>query len=262
MTRKECFVILQVNEGAGLDDIKRAYRRLAFALHPDLNPDNANAAREFQRLNEAYVLLCDIHQKNEAKAAENDATEKARDQARKAYEKAKGRFEEPKQNGGTRPKQTSSGPAKPEPRTVKEKERDEVLRDLLRDPFARRVFEDIYSQVRHDAAHVRRKGKAVATRSGEAANDAFGAVGRVAGSVKDWVQRQIDDEQTVHLPCTQLVPGARLRLQIRHGFTNKAQTIELTLPPEFQPGRAVRLKGLGKRIGSWRGDLYLKILAK
>ena len=248
MTRKECFAILQVREGAKLDDIKRAYRRLAFALHPDLNPDNANAAREFQRLNEAYVLLCDIHQKTEKKTAEktaeDNATEKARAHARQAYEKAKGRFEEEQKNSKAGSKSTSGSQPKPPPRNTRDKERDEVLRDLLRDPFARRVFEDIYSQIRHDAANVRKKGKAVASRGGVAANDAFGAVGRMAGSVKDWVQRQIDDEQTVHLPFGQLMPGARLRLQIRHGFTNKPQTIELTLPPEFQPGRAVRLRGL------------------
>ena len=57
MTRKECYAALELPEGAPAAEIKRAYRRLAFALHPDLNPDVPNASRRFQRLNEAYVLL-------------------------------------------------------------------------------------------------------------------------------------------------------------------------------------------------------------
>ena len=57
MTLRECYRILQVGNGASLDEVKKAYRKLAFELHPDLNPGRPDAARRFQRLNEAYVLL-------------------------------------------------------------------------------------------------------------------------------------------------------------------------------------------------------------
>ena len=33
----------------------------------------------------------------------------------------------------------------------------------------------------------------------------------------------------------------------------------MTLPADFTPGKPVRLKGLGKRVGPWQGDLYLTI---
>ena len=52
----ECYHILGVPQGASLDEIKHAYRTKAFALHPDLNP-SAGASRQFQQLNEAYVIL-------------------------------------------------------------------------------------------------------------------------------------------------------------------------------------------------------------
>ena len=52
----ECYRILGVPQGASLDEIKHAYRTKAFALHPDLNP-SAGASRQFQQLNEAYVIL-------------------------------------------------------------------------------------------------------------------------------------------------------------------------------------------------------------
>ena len=58
---------------------------------------------------------------------------------------------------------------------------------------------------------------------------------------------------------TMPTPGAKVRLEIRHGLTGEPQAVELTLPPEFMPGKAMRLKGMGKRLGSWRGDLYVRI---
>jgi molecular chaperone DnaJ len=39
-------------------------------------------------------------------------------------------------------------------------------------------------------------------------------------------------------------------------------TLEVTLPPDFAPGRPIRLKGLGRHFGPWKGDLYLHLLAK
>ena len=35
---KECYEILKLDKGADLQAVKRAYRRRAFELHPDLNP--------------------------------------------------------------------------------------------------------------------------------------------------------------------------------------------------------------------------------
>ncbi|MFP4315165.1 MAG: molecular chaperone DnaJ, partial [Desulfovibrionales bacterium] len=37
---------------------------------------------------------------------------------------------------------------------------------------------------------------------------------------------------------------------------------DLTIPTDYVPGRPIRLQGLGKRIGPWRGDLYIRLLPK
>src|SRR5476651_1489300 len=40
-------------------DIKAAYRKLARKYHPDLNPNDAEAHKKFQQLNEANEVLSD-----------------------------------------------------------------------------------------------------------------------------------------------------------------------------------------------------------
>jgi hypothetical protein len=48
--------LLKVSAQAGLDEIKKAYRKAALEHHPDHNP-HPHAARHFRRLTEAYRLL-------------------------------------------------------------------------------------------------------------------------------------------------------------------------------------------------------------
>ncbi|HKT81799.1 MAG TPA: J domain-containing protein [Vicinamibacterales bacterium] len=53
------YVLLGVDPGATLNDIKRAYKRLARRYHPDINPGDRTAANEFRRIAEAYATLSD-----------------------------------------------------------------------------------------------------------------------------------------------------------------------------------------------------------
>ncbi|QIG89372.1 J domain-containing protein [Chryseobacterium sp. POL2] len=51
------YKILGVDKNASQDDIKKAYRKLARKLHPDLNPNNKEAEKKFKDLNEANEVL-------------------------------------------------------------------------------------------------------------------------------------------------------------------------------------------------------------
>ena len=365
LTLKQCHEILRLDKNAGLEELKSAYRKRAFELHPDLNPGNPNASHDFQLLNEAYVALSAVlkpaeearqkaeearqkaeesrRRAQESREERRRAEERARDAAesrrareereriireqaekRRAEERArdaaesrrareererlireqveKRRAEE--QARARREEQQAQQP-RPEAAAHDEKEaqdagkdfqqsgyaEQDVLRDLLNDPFARRVFEDIYSELNrqerekphteehvHEAAaeepsaaeaketttdkrreRIRKEEAQEVTVTWSDKKPGFSLRKGVAGAFKGWLRQQIDEEQEFTLPASNLVPGRRIRLRIRRGFSNDLVTVEITLPPDFVPGKPVRLRGLGKRVGPWQGDLYLKL---
>ena len=55
----DLYVILGVERGATLADVKRAYKRLARKFHPDINPGDRMAAAQFRQISEAYETLSD-----------------------------------------------------------------------------------------------------------------------------------------------------------------------------------------------------------
>ncbi|MFA4870084.1 MAG: J domain-containing protein [Pedobacter sp.] len=50
---------LGIDKTASQDDIKKAYRKLARKYHPDLNPNDKEANKQFQQINEANEALSD-----------------------------------------------------------------------------------------------------------------------------------------------------------------------------------------------------------
>src|SRR4051795_12308737 len=53
------YILLGLERGASLNDIKRAYKRLARRYHPDINPGDQTAAVQFRQIAEAYETLSD-----------------------------------------------------------------------------------------------------------------------------------------------------------------------------------------------------------
>ena len=53
------YKVLGVDNKASTDEIKKAYRKLARKYHPDLNPNDLEAEKNFKRVNEANEVLSD-----------------------------------------------------------------------------------------------------------------------------------------------------------------------------------------------------------
>ncbi len=85
------YQVLGVNKTALDKDIKNAYRKLARKYHPDLNPNDAEANKKFQQLNEANEVLSDLEKRkkydqygeNWQHGAEYEAYEKQQQQSRR-----------------------------------------------------------------------------------------------------------------------------------------------------------------------------------
>jgi len=82
------YKVLGVDKQASAEDIKKAYRKLARKLHPDLNPNDADAKKKFQQVNEANEVLSDPEKR------------KKYDQYGKDWEHAEA-YEKARQSAGT-----------------------------------------------------------------------------------------------------------------------------------------------------------------
>lgn len=68
------YEIIGVAPSASADDIKKAYRKLAKKLHPDLNPGNKKVEQQFKELSAAYDLLSDPAKRARYDRGEIDAS--------------------------------------------------------------------------------------------------------------------------------------------------------------------------------------------
>lgn len=55
----DLYEVLGVSKTAGQDEIKKAYRNLAFKYHPDRNPGDKSAEEKFKEITAAYDVLGD-----------------------------------------------------------------------------------------------------------------------------------------------------------------------------------------------------------
>ncbi len=64
MEKRDYYEVLGVSRDASLDEIKKAYRKLALKYHPDRNPGDKESEENFKEATEAYEILRDSEKRS------------------------------------------------------------------------------------------------------------------------------------------------------------------------------------------------------
>lgn len=72
-TRRDYYEILGIDRKATEKEMKTAYRKLAMKFHPDRNPDNPEAEKNFKEVAEAFAVLSDSEKRTRYDQGGHDA---------------------------------------------------------------------------------------------------------------------------------------------------------------------------------------------
>ncbi|MEA1648676.1 J domain-containing protein [Nitrospirillum sp. BR 11164] len=261
--------ILGVSRTASAEEIRRAYRKLAKAHHPDLNQNRPEAEHAFKEITAAYDLLSDAAKRARFDRGEIDADGNERPQAysRRHHASAPGGgfqftssvggmggFEDiiaDMFGGGSRP---GAGPRKGQDIsvtiTVDFVEAAKGGRHRVTLPDGARLDVDLPPGL-EDGGKVRLRGRGTPGVAGGPPGDAL-----VAVSVRPhpWFRRERDDVH-LDLPVTlhEAVFGAKVRVPTIDGH------VLMTIPKGANNGTRLRLKGRGIPSAGGRGDQYVTV---
>jgi molecular chaperone DnaJ len=59
MQKRDYYEVLGIERSASLEEVKKAYKKLALKFHPDRNPNDREAEEQFKVCSEAYAVLSD-----------------------------------------------------------------------------------------------------------------------------------------------------------------------------------------------------------
>nr|WP_294860087.1 DnaJ C-terminal domain-containing protein [uncultured Fluviicola sp.] len=95
------YKILGVGKNATADEIKKAYRKLARKHHPDLNPNNPEAGKLFQQINEANEVLGDPESRKKYDQYGKDWKHAEQFEQAKRQQKSSGAYQQGNPFGGS-----------------------------------------------------------------------------------------------------------------------------------------------------------------
>ncbi len=280
---KDPYQTLGVARGADAAALKRAYRKLAKKLHPDVNPGNAKIEQRFKEVSQAYGILGDAKKRAQFDRGEIDASGQqtgwgggfggagARGGGWRGggggrhrpfdfgadlnvedivSELFGGRGRGRAHRGRQRGRQRGADVSYTAPIGFLEAATGATKRIRLSDD---KVLEMKIPPGTEDRQTLRLKGQGLAGEGGAAAGDAFVEVHL---EPHPFFTRK-DSDVHLELPVTlqEAVLGATVQVPTVHG------KVAMKIPPGSNTGTTLRLKGKGiaNRKGGGKGDQYVKL---
>jgi len=255
MGQRDYYEVLGIRREASPQNIKEAYRKLAFQYHPDRNKGNPAALEKMKDINEAYAVLSDSEKKRRYDTLSHEYGPSAHDRFRQTYSDEdifRGSdinqvFEEMTRAFGFR-----------------------NFEEIFRDSYGEgsRTFEfrrpGLFGRVVIFGPGLRRNRMSYSQTEGATAPQVRpGVLGKLLQYFlrKTWgieeYRRGKDWQEVLPLAPWQALQGGK----IKYIHRRKSRELIVTIPPGVRDGQKLRLKGMGEagKGGAEAGDLYLKI---
>lgn len=282
MEYRDYYKVLDIDSHASVDEVKKAYRKLARRYHPDVNPNDKIAAERFTEINEANEVLTDAEKR--AKYDRLGSSWRTHQQAGEGKDFDWSEWLSPThQSSGAanveeilRNSQRSSGfsdffevvfGGMPPPRPASEQGQDynQKIEISLEEAFngASRILRIGERRIEIKIPRGAKSGTKVRVR-GEGGEGEGGAKGDLYLEIEITphpVFERVGDDLHTELPVDlyTAILGGEASVPTLKG------KIKLRIPPETQAGRTFRLKGQGMpqlKQPDERGDLYAKVVVQ
>jgi DnaJ-class molecular chaperone len=251
MNQTDYYSVLGVSQSASPQEIKAAYRKLAFKYHPDRSRDNLDSADKMKAINEAYAVLSDDAKRRNYDGMRRRFGEFATGEFRKTYSQ----------------QDIFSG-----------SDIHRIFEEMARS-FGLRGFEDIFKEHYGNGYKTFRMEKPGVSFSGVFFSGRLGAFpggignllsGRGLGKLPGMILEQITG---VRLPkkgadsidVISVSPDeARRGGPYAYFHRKRKKKLIVKIPSGIRHGQRIRLTGMGEtgKSGGLPGDLFLKIRVK
>lgn len=252
MNQRDYYQVLECEKSASQQQIKEAYRRLAFQYHPDRNKGDAASVEKMKEINEAYAVLSDQEKRGSYDGLRREYGSHAYDRFRQTYS---------------------------EQDIFRNSDINQVFEEMARS-FGFRSFDEVFresygrwsrtTEFRGPGMFGRvivfgpgsRRGRGTATPIPEKPGIVGRAVNRlVQYALKKVVGRisggQADLYRTITLDEREASRGGK----VIYLDERRSREVSIAIPPGIKEGQMIRLKGMGSGPGG-KGDLYLKVEIK
>jgi DnaJ-class molecular chaperone len=255
MRQKDYYEILGVNRNSTHQEIKEAYRKLAFQYHPDRNKENPSAIEKMKEINEAYAVLSESRKRKDYDFLQEQYGSYGYDRFKQSYS---------------------------EEDIFRGSDINQIFEEMAK-AFGFRGFDEVFRESYgqgYRTFEFRRQGilgrgfiffgPGLGRKKHEEIPVSSEFLPGVAGKLVRYLLKRTfgiresargkDLEDIIYLNPQQALEGAKGKYLHR----KRSKELMITIPPGIKEGQKIRLRGMGKegKDSGEPGDLYLNVKIK